>query len=222
MTELVPTTTYPDAQQADYLEKHSVAEPDPFLAARQLAMEQDMPALDPSSATLLAILVRLASPHDILEVGSGAGISGAQMLLHCEHARLTTIDIDPVHTAIATRLYEAVGVADRVKAITADAVEVLATLDSSRYDLMLIDTAKSQIMTMYEQAQRLLAPDGLLVVDNQWWSGRVVDSAFGRVEDVETSRLNDVACTSSEWVGGLIPVGDGLLVLTRTGRSSDD
>ncbi len=222
MTELVPTTTYPDARQVAYLEEHGVGEPEPFLRARQLAMEQDMPALDPSSATLLAILVRLTQPHEILEVGSGAGISGAQMLLHCDHARLTTIDIDPVHTAIAGRLFDAVGVADRVEAITADAVELLTTLDSSRYDLMLIDTAKSQIMTMYEQAQRLLAPDGLLVVDNQWWSGRVVDPAFGRVEDIETRRLNDVACASPEWVGGLIPVGDGLLVLARTGHSSDD
>ena len=81
------------------------------------------------------------------------------------------------------------------------------------FDLVFIDADKENYSAYYERAMELLAPDGLIAVDNVLWSGRVLDPqqesdhaivAFNRRVQ-EDPRVRNVILT----------VRDGLMLIRR-------
>jgi caffeoyl-CoA O-methyltransferase len=121
-----------------------------------------------------------------------------------------TCDVDPETTAIAKRYAEEAGLAGRIEYRLGPALETLAQLDGP-FDLVFIDADKPNYRNYYEAALPKLADDGLLVADNAFRAGRVLD---GDAEE-PMKEFNDYVRRDSRVECVLLTVRDGMLLVRK-------
>lgn len=172
-------------------------------------------------AALLRLLAASVSAQAVVEIGTGAGLSGAALLAGMTPAGvLTSIDIEAENQRVARETFTALGYDHiRTRLITGRALDVLPRLSDAAYDIVFVDGDKTEYPTILVQAKRLLRVGGLVILDNALWSGRVADAGE---RDAETIALRDVANavrSDDDWMPALLTVGDGLLVASLRSRS---
>ena len=174
------------------------------------------PVLPGAGAALRFIAASLSAAH-VVEVGTGAGVSGLWLLQGmAPDGVLTSIDAEPEHQRAAREAFIAAGIpGQRTRVIGGDAGQVLPRLTDGAYDLVFVDADKESYPLYAEQALRLLRPGGVLAMDNMLWHDRVADPAR---RDETTTTLRDLGKSLREderLVPALLPVGDGLFVAVR-------
>jgi predicted O-methyltransferase YrrM len=193
-----------------------VVESPAILTARQHSLELGIDPVTPAMGAQLAVLSAASSTHSILEIGTGAGVSGLWLLSGAPDAVLTSIDIELDHQQHARTAFAAGGVpANRIRLISGGALEVLPRMNDGAYDLVLIDADPQSVIEYVEHGLRLVRSGGTVVVAHALWHGRVADPAH-RDEVVAGYRslLRELAASDAV-ISSLSPVGDGLLQLTR-------
>lgn len=195
-----------------------VPEPETTEAARRAGIEfGNASPVGTGAGALLRVLAAGIGATHVMEIGSGAGVSGLWLLDGMpEDGVLTTIDVDPEHSRAAKESYSAAGVThQRTRVITGRASEVLPRMSDGAYDLVLIDADKGSYPDYVEHAIRLLRPGGLLALDNMLWQDRIADPA---ARDAATTTLRDLGKAlrdDERLVTALLPVSDGLLVAVK-------
>ena len=163
------------------------------------------------------MLAAAVQARSVVEIGTGAGVSGLYLLRAMpEDGVLTSIDLEVEHQRAAREAFAEEGVrATRTRLIAGRALEVLPRLTDAAYDLVLVDADKESTPLYLEQALRLLRPGGVLAVDNALWLVRVADPAR---RDSTTTTMRDVGRRLAEderVLAAMLPSGDGLLVGVR-------
>ncbi|MFZ1286963.1 MAG: O-methyltransferase, partial [Candidatus Phosphoribacter sp.] len=153
----------------------------------------------------------------VVEVGTGAGVSGLWLLAGMPpDGVLTTIDVEAEHQRAAREAFADAGIAhQRTRVILGRALDVLARMTDAAYDLAFIDGDKDEYPAYVHEARRLLRPGGVLAIDNMLWHGQVADPA---ARDERTRILRDLGKAlrdSEEFTTVMLPVGDGLLVAVK-------
>ena len=191
------------------------------MAEMEARAERDnVPIVHWEAGRLLAALCRALDPV-VLEVGTAIGYSTLHMAEQLERGRVVTLEIDPDRAAQARDFLSRAGVGERVEIVEGDARETIPGLEGP-FDMLFVDAAKGEYRDYIELAKPKLTSRALLVIDNLLMSGEVALD-----EDAETSwrdeslraarQLNAELLASSEWVGSVLPVGDGLGLAARVG-----
>lgn len=198
-----------------FAEEFVVERPDIALA-REHSLELGIEAITPSMGAQLAILAAATSPANIIEIGTGLGVSGLWLMSGAPDAVLTTIDAELDYQQIARTGFAAAGIpANRIRLIGGRAEEVLPRMNESSYDLVFIDADPGSVIEYVEHGLRLARRGGTVVIAHALWRGRVADPAQ-RDDTVAGFRLLLKEIASSDAVlAALSPVGDGLLQLTK-------
>ncbi len=165
----------------------------------------------------LRLLAGAVKARTVVEIGTGAGVSGLWLLEGMTpDGVLTTIDIEAAHQRAARAAFTAAGIpGHRTRCICGDALDVLPRMSDGAYDMVVIDGDKHDYPEYVEHAIRLLRSGGLLALDNMLWQDRVADPA---ARDEVTSMIRDLGKALREddrLTGTLLPVGDGLFVAVR-------
>ncbi len=163
----------------------------------------------------LATLVRLSGARRILELGTFTGYSSISMAAALpDGGRILTCDVDPDATAIARRYMDESGHGDKIEIRLAPALGTIPALEGP-FDLVFIDADKPNYVNYYEATLPLLADDGLMIVDNTLWSGRVADPG----QDDEATRairaLNDRVRDDPRVTNVLLTVRDGMNLIRK-------
>ena len=163
----------------------------------------------------LEFLVRLSGARRVLELGTFTGYSSLSMARGLpEGGRVISCDVDPDTTAIARRYAEEAGLAERIEYRLGPALDTIAQLEDP-FDLVFIDADKPNYKNYYEAVLPKLADDGLIVIDNVLWSGRVVDDG----DDDESTRaikeINDHVRNDPRVECVLLTVRDGMLLVRK-------
>ncbi|MDH6626455.1 O-methyltransferase [Streptomyces sp. LBL] len=129
---------------------------------------------------LLALLVGLSGGGSVLEIGTFTGYSTLCMARALPpDGTVITLDLNGRWPAIGVDYWRRAGVADRIDVRLGDATQTLAALAEERggesFDLVFIDADKANYGAYYEAALSLTRPQGLIVIDNTLFFGRVVD-----------------------------------------------
>ena len=125
--------------------------------------------------TLLQVLIASLGATRVLEVGMFTGFSALMMAAALpDHGRLTTCEINDKAIAFAERYFAKHPAGDKIEIKRGPALDTLKTLEPG-YDLVFIDADKVNYIAYYELALDLLAPNGVIAVDNVLWSGNVLD-----------------------------------------------
>ncbi len=119
-----------------------------------------------SSGPLIGVLAGAVHAERILESGGGLGYS-ALWLAHGAgaHARVETIERDPLHAGLAVETFRAEGLAARIALLPGKAADVLPTL-TGPYDMVFCDADPDDYPLQLDQFLRLLRAGGLLVSAN--------------------------------------------------------
>lgn len=119
----------------------------------------------------------------------------------------------------ARRYWEEAGVADRIDLRLGPAIETLEKLladgQADTFDACFIDADKENIETYYEQALRLVRPGGLILLDNVFWGGTVVDPAATHVTTFAVRRINERVRDDERVSLAIVPIADGLTLARR-------
>jgi predicted O-methyltransferase YrrM len=192
------------------------AESEVILRARLRAEEIGLEAITPSVGIQLNILARSLSAKAIVEVGTGAGISGLWLLSASANSVLATIDTETEHQNIAKVAFDQAGVASsRLRIINGRSVEVLTNLADASYDLVFLDGDKESLEGQVDQSHRLLRTGGALAIAHALWRDRVPDSLMN---DDSTSIFRDLLTklkSDQRFVTAVLPIGDGLIVSSK-------
>jgi predicted O-methyltransferase YrrM len=163
----------------------------------------------------LGLLVRLTGAKRILEVGTFTGYSSISMALALpDDGRVITCDVNAETTEVARRYAAEAGVVDRIEYRIGPGLDSIAALEGE-FDLIFIDADKPNYLNYYEATLPKLAADGLMILDNTLWSGRVANPA----EDDENTRhiraFNDWLAADARVDCVMLGVGDGLTVARK-------
>ena len=186
-------------------------------AARERAIDAGAGAVTPAAGALLSLLARLSGGKAVVEVGTGAGVSGLWLLAGMrEDGVLTTIDIEPEHQRLAKQAFSEAGIGPgRTRLISGRAQEVLTRLADTSYDLVFIDAAPADQAHFVVEGVRLLRPGGVIVVHRAALDGRAGDPA---AHDADVTGVREAARLIAEddrFTPVLVPLGDGILVAVR-------
>jgi predicted O-methyltransferase YrrM len=198
-----------------YAEEFVVERPD-IAIAREHSLELGIDPVTPSMGAQLAVLAAATRPTNIIEIGTGLGVSGLWLMSGAQDAVLTTIDSEHDYQQLARRAFVDAGIAsNRLRMIGGRAEEVLTRMNESSYDLVFIDADPANVIEYVEHGLRLARRGGTVVVAHALWRGKVADPA-SRDETVAGFRflLKEIA-GSDAVLAALSPVGDGLLQLTK-------
>ncbi|MGK2869025.1 MAG: O-methyltransferase [Mycobacterium sp.] len=195
----------------------SITEDAVTAAARERAVDSGAGAVTPAVGALLSVLARLTGAKAVVEVGTGAGVSGLWLLAGMrEDGVLTTIDVEPEHQRLAKQAFTEAGVgASRTRLIGGRAQEVLTRLADESYDLVFVDAAPVDQPQFVAEGVRLLRAGGAIVVHRAALGGRAGDAS---ANDAEVSAVREAARLIAEderFTPVLIPLGDGLLAAAR-------
>jgi len=202
----------------DYVEGY-LAEDDALSTARSRGVELGCPPIGPATGAALQFLATVLRARAVVEIGTGAGVSGLYLLRGmAKDGVLTSIDVEPEHQGAAKRAFTDAGLGPgRTRLIMGRALDVLPRLTDEAYDLLFVDAARSEYPSYHQQGVRLLRPGGVIAFDNVLRSGGVVNPAR---QDIETRALREVARAvrdDDRLVPVLLPLGDGLLIAAKHG-----
>lgn len=193
-----------------------VVESDALAKARQQSHELGIDAIAPSVGAQTAVIAATTGATSILEVGTGAGVSGIWLLAGAPGATLTSIDTEIDHQQLAKANFVEAGIRpNRVRLITGKAADVLPRMNEGSYDIVFIDADPQSVIEYVEHGLRLARPGGTVLVAHALWRGRVANPT--QRDDVATgfrNLLTEIA-SSRAVISALSPVGDGLLQITK-------
>lgn len=211
------TTDVPTDATWHYAEDF-VAETEAAVQARERGRAFGATPVGSGAASTLTVLAKAIDAKAVVEVGSGAGVSGLALFAGMQpDGILTSVDIEAEHQNAARQVFTEVGIPSRrFRLIAGPALTVLPKLSDAAYDLVLIDADKLEYPEYVTQALRLLRSGGVLVIDNSLWHNRTADDGITD-DDTEAIRAALTAVQENEdLTATLLPVSDGLLVAVKS------
>jgi predicted O-methyltransferase YrrM len=178
--------------------------------ARARGIELGCLPVSGSTAALLGVLAAAVQAKNVVEVGTGTGLSAAGLFRGMDaEGVLTSIDEEAENQRAARELLTSMDIDHvRIRLIAGRGLEVLARLTDGAYDLAFINGDAVEYPAMLHQVQRLLRPGGMVVfagVQPESSSGGRTPEALAIAEVLTTVRDAD------HWLPALLPVGSGLL-----------
>jgi predicted O-methyltransferase YrrM len=136
---------------------HDAAEPDRLRRLRNL---------EPDSAALLALVLRIAGARSVVEIGTSNGYSAIWLAdaLRDTGGRLTSVDVAS-WPGVSSNL-AAAGVSALVDLVLSDGGPFLTGLPSASVDLLFLDAERVEYVGWWPHPRRVLRPGGVLAIDN--------------------------------------------------------
>ena len=166
---------------------------------------------------LLKMLVRMAKPERILELGTFSGYS-AQCLaegLLSDDAQVHTIEIEDELEDFLRQHFADSPVGHRIHLHIGDASQILPQLNLM-FDLVFIDANKRPYPQYYELVLPWLTPGGFIIADNTLWDGKVAEPHTKIDPQTEgILSFNQMVAADPRVEKVIIPVRDGLTIIYK-------
>ena len=166
---------------------------------------------------LLKMLVRMAKPERILELGTFSGYSAqclAEGLLSGD-AQVHTIEIEEELEDFLRQHFADSPVGHRIHLHIGDACQILPQLNLM-FDLVFIDANKRHYPQYYELVLPWLTPGGFIIADNTLWDGKVAEP-HAKIDPQTEGILsfNQMVAADPRVEKVIIPVRDGLTIIYK-------
>ncbi len=195
-----------------------VAEDEALANARSRSSEVGVSPIGSGGGAALRFLAAVTQARNVVEVGTGTGVSGLWLLRGMRpDGVLTTVDTEAEHQRLAKKTFTEAGIPpQRARLINGSALDVLPRLTDGHYDLVFCDGDKREYPDYLAEALRLLRSGGLVAFDNALWHDRVADPAQRDPETVAIRELGRSVRENDDLVPLLLPMSDGLLVARKS------
>ena len=207
----------------EYMMEISLRETDVMRRLREATLE--LPSRDlasaPEQSQFLAFLIKLLGARAVIEVGVYTGYTTLAMACALpDDGELVACDVNTEWVGLAQGYWREAGVAGMIDLRLAPALETLSELAAvpaqrNRFDLIYIDADKPNTRPYYELGLALLRRGGLIVIDNTFLSGTVIDpsqqtAGVNAIREINRQLLDDERVDLS-----VVPIGDGMTLARK-------
>ena len=188
-----------------------------ILKARELSAEHGVEPISPVIGAQYAVATATTQAQNIIEIGTGFGVSGLWLLSGAPTATLTSIDDEYDRHEQSKPLFTEAGyAANHVRLITGRAADVLPRMNENTYDVAVVDGDPSQLLFNVEHALRLVRVGGIVLIPHALWKGEVAEPAKRGAVPSALRAIMKNATDDENQVWSLLPAGDGLLQIVKT------
>lgn len=135
---------------------------------RETDRSKKMLNITPEVGAFLSLMIQAVKARSILEVGTSNGYSTLWLADAATRTggHVTTLELSPLKASLARANFERAGLESRISQIVGDAGEHLRQAPDAAYDLIFLDSERSLYLGWWLDLARVLAPGGLMIVDN--------------------------------------------------------
>ena len=203
-----------------YAEAHSMPESSVCRSLREethRTMEYPQMLVGPLEGAFLKMMTKVVGAKWVLEIGMFTGYSAlcfAEALP--EDGTVITCEINEPSAAVARRYFAQAQYGSKISIRMGPALDTMRTL-SGPFDLIFIDADKINYLNYYQRAFDLLAPNGVILIDNVLWSGEVLKQPPSDESTAAIQELNRTVSADPRVSAVLVTIRDGILVVRRAG-----
>jgi len=201
-----------------YAEAHSLAESSICRALREethRTMEHPQMLIGPLEGAFLKMMTQLVGAKRVLEIGMFTGYSALCFAEALPAAgTVITCEINEKSAAVAQRYFAQVPFGSKISIRMGPALDTMRTL-TDQFDLIFIDADKINYLNYYRRALDLLAPNGVILIDNVLWSGEVLKQPPPDESTAAIQELNRTVAADPHVIAVLVTIRDGVLVVRR-------
>ncbi|MEO0480003.1 MAG: O-methyltransferase [Planctomycetota bacterium] len=211
-----------DSAIARHLEDIAPADDEFFESMRAAALEAGIPSIsiDKAQASMIQAALRAIGAKEVVEVGTLFGGTALRMARALpEDGRVRTFEIESKHADFAEHWIARSDAAGKVEVHRGDARETLPRVPDASIDAMFIDADKVGYETYIAEAARVLRDHGLLLVDNAFAFGDLLDESCTDESVLAIRAVNDNLRQNPLFEGSIVPLGDGFWFCTRVARA---
>lgn len=211
----------------DFTEKYIkglISEHDGILSdLEEYAHNNKVPIVCKETARFLETMINMKKPKNILELGTAIGYSAVLMSMNAgSDCKIKTIERDSNMIKIANENFKKYGYNDKIEILPGDCLDILPKL-SGLYDIIFIDSGKAHYNHFLPYCLNLLNEDGIIVADNVLYKGMLASKELfirRKITIVKRMKLflNEIN-SNPELVASVLPMGDGIAVITRRLKS---
>lgn len=162
---------------------------------------------------LLGMLIKISGAKRVLEVGTFAGYSALTMAEALpEDGKLFTCEYNERYEDIARTFFKKSGDGSKIRLLMGKALETIPTISGS-FDFVFLDADKINYPNYYEMILPRLEQGGVMVIDNVFWSGKVLDRESEKARAID--ELNKTIRNDESVEQVMLPVRDGVTVLRK-------
>jgi caffeoyl-CoA O-methyltransferase len=202
-----------------YLAERTTQEDEFLKKLRTAAANHEIPAIsiNPAQAAFMQILLRAAKAKHVVEVGTLAGYSAIAMARALPaDGRLLTVEVDAKHAAFAKKWIAKSDVAGKIAVHLGKGIDVLRTIPDRSADACFLDADKASYRAYLDECMRILRPHGLVMADNAFAFGQLLDENPTDGDVPHVRAFNDYVPTVKGLESVIVPLGDGLWVGVKT------
>ena len=137
---------------------------------KEYALVNKVPIMVDDSIDFIISKIHQKRVKKVLEIGTAIGYSAIMMALSSPNLTITSIEKDKDRYLEAVKNIKKFDLEDRITLIYNDALEVSL---KEKYDLILIDAAKSKNLDFFNKFEKNLEPNGTIITDNLSFHGYV-------------------------------------------------
>lgn len=186
---------------------------------KKYAIENKVPIMVDDSIEFITAYIEKKQIKNILEIGTAIGYSAIIMALSSPDIHVVTIEKDKERYLEALKNVKQFNLEERITLIYSDALE---TKIKGRYDMILIDAAKSKNMEFFKYYEKNLELNGSIITDNLKFHGYVDKD----LKDIESRNIRALVKKirnyitfleeNNEYKTKFFDIGDGLSISERS------
>ena len=206
-----------------FLENYREPLPKYLSDMKKYAFENHIPIMSDFTADILKYIIRTTAPERILEIGTAIGYSALFMNeASNNNARITTVEMMEKRYVIAEENFKKYDNNSSVFLIKSDAMDVINDLceKDEKFGVIFLDAAKGQYPSFLPGLISLLEKGGVLVTDNIFHNGAVLDSRYAVSQRDRTihDRIRqylEMLKNNNETETITLPIDDGIAITKK-------
>jgi caffeoyl-CoA O-methyltransferase len=168
----------------------------------------------PIEGKFLQMLVKIKNAKNCLELGTFTGYSALYIAAGLPiDGKLITCELNPTHAHFAQNFFDRSPHGHKIELRLGEAMQTIHSL-SLPLDFIFIDADKQNYFNYYEKLIPLLAPGGIMVVDNALWKSKVIEESLDKTAQA-IHTLNLHAATDPRVETVMLAIRDGLLLIRK-------
>lgn len=165
---------------------------------------------------LLKMLVAMARPKRVLELGTFSGYSALCIAEALDSdAELHTVEIDDELEPFISHWLQLSPHAGKVKLHIGDAIATTRSFPREWFDMVFMDSDKRDYPRLYREVMERLRPGGFILADNTLWDGHVVESGIHAPQTAAIMEFNDIVAADPTVEQVIVPLRDGLTIIRK-------
>ena len=166
-----------------------------------------------SVGNFLKFIVKINKCRKILEIGTFTGYSALKLASELpDDCELKTCDLYSETSNLAKKYWAKSSHGKKIKLKLGPAIESMDIL-TGKFDLIFIDADKNNYLNYYKKSKELINEDGIIIIDNVLWSGRVLKPEDK--QSISIDNFNKFVNEDKDFWNTIVPIRDGLMVVTR-------